>query len=340
MKVEDILTKELKELNNIYLLFGEEKLLINEFIDKFIDKFVAEQSKDFNLSFINDNNKEEFISQLINSVNQLPFNAEKRIIIVESSRAFSQQFRKEEKEKLEYLLADFPDTSIMLFKTQRSPDKRTKLYKLFKEKGEILEFTSLRSIKLNKWIKKRVAAADKKIDGQAIEFLKESFENDLQRLDMELNKLLTFIGQDDLITLAKAKAIISQDRLLAENIIFDFVDAIGTQNSSQALKLLNDMLAEGQSEIGLLMMITRQVRLMLQVKSLNRQGYSLKKMASRLQEHPYPVEKCLKQSRNFSTLELKKAMQLLFKTNLNLVTGGNKKLELELLIMQLKQLSS
>ena len=339
MKAEDVLAKGLRELENIYLLFGEENLLINEFIDRFIDKFVAEQLKDFNLSFVNDSNKEEFISKLINSVNQLPFNAEKRVVVVDSSRVFSRQFRKEEKEKLEDLLADFPSTSIMLFKAQHGPDKRTKLYRLFKERGEILEFDSLRSTKLDKWIKKRVAAVDKKINSQAIEFLKESFGNDLQRLDIELDKLITFMGQDEEITLAKAKAVISQDRLLAENIIFDFVDAIGTQDSSQALKLLNDMLAEGQSEIGLLMMIVRQIRLMLQVKSLQRQGYSLKKMASRLQEHPYPVEKCLKQSRNFSTLELKKAMQLLFATNLNLVTGADKKLELELLIMKLKQLS-
>ncbi|SJZ96706.1 DNA polymerase III subunit delta [Selenihalanaerobacter shriftii] len=337
MTYKKILNKKIINLDNVFLLFGDEEYLINEFINNFVEKFADDEFKDFNLNFIDDE-KEEFISTLINSVNQLPFMSERRIIVVKSNRIFTNKFKKKEAERMIEILGDFPETSILLFKTTNNPDKRTKLYKGFKKVGQVLEFENLKYKALDKWIKKRASELGKQINRQAIKLLENTFNDDLQRLDMELQKISTFLGDEDLITVQKVKEIISKDRLLKENIIFDFVDAIGEQNNEKALRLLNDMIADGQSEIGLLMMIARQIRLILQSKVLYREGNSAKQIASRLKQHPYPIKKCIKQGRNFSITNLETILEMLLESNVQLVTGQDKELELELLILKLKEI--
>jgi len=335
MQNEKILNQDINELSNIYLLFGDEYYLIEEFTKKFVENFVNDELKDFNLSFINDEG--EFISSLINSVNQLPFMTERRVVIFDSNRIFTNKFKKDEKERLEELLTDFPETTILLLKTSNQPDKRTKLYKRFKKLGEVLEFKSLKYKSLDEWIENRASQLGKEIERPAIKLLESTFNNELQRLSTELEKIATFIGDDKVITLSKTKKIISKDRLLKENIIFDFVDSIGKRNYGQALKLLNQIIADGQSEIGLLMMIARQIRLILQTKVLYQKGKTAKSIANRLNQHPYPIKKCIKQSRNFSILELERILEMILESNIKLVTGQDKELELELLILNIKQ---
>jgi DNA polymerase-3 subunit delta len=143
-----------------------------------------------------------------------------------------------------------------------------------------------------------------------------------------------------LIKYSDIKNIISKDRLLKENVIFDFVDAIGKQNNSQALTLLNEMIVDGHSEVGLLMMIARQIRLILQSKVLYKEGKSADQIAKRLKQHPYPIKKCIRQGRNFTISQLESILEILLEVNVNLVTGQDKELELELLIIRLGQISS
>ncbi|ADL12137.1 DNA polymerase III subunit delta [Acetohalobium arabaticum] len=337
MQYQDILEQDITDLDNLYLLIGDEEYLMKEFIDQFITEFVEEEFKDFNLDTINDSN-DGFLTKLSNSVNQLPFMVDRRITILNGERLFTNRFNKDETEDLKELLNDFAETSILLVKTTNQPDKRRKLYKAFKESGQILDFENLKYKALDEWIETRANELGNKIDSKAVKLLEKMFNNNLQRLDSELQKISTFLGSKEIMTFKKVRQIISKDRLLKENIIFDFVDAIGEQNNEQALHLLNQMINNGQSEIGLLMMIARQVRLILQCKELYQQGKKPQQIANRLNQHPYPIKKCIKQSKNFSISELEDILEQLLESNINLVTGEDKELELELLILKLGQI--
>ncbi|MBM7623134.1 DNA polymerase III subunit delta [Sporohalobacter salinus] len=337
MQYEDILQQNITELNNVYLLIGDEEYLMKEFIERFIKEFVDEKFKDFNFDMIDDKDS-DFLTKLSNSIKQLPFMADRRITILNGTRLFTNQLKKAESEGLKNLLDDFAETSILLVKTTNQPDKRRKLYKTFKKTGRVLEFENLKYKVLDKWIEKKAEELGNKIDPKAVKLLEKMFNNNLQRLDSELEKISTYLGQQEVMTLEKVRQVISKDRLLKENIIFDFVDAIGKQNSEKALHLLKQMIDNGQSEIGLLMMVVRQIRLILQSKELYRQGKSPKQIANRLNQHPYPIKKCIKQSKNFSVAELEDMLERLLDSNIKLVTGEDKELELELLILELGQI--
>ena len=130
---------------------------------------------------------------------------------------------------------------------------------------------------------------------------------------------------------------ISKDWIVKENIIFDFVDEIGRNNAAKALQLLDDILSEGTTPKQIIGMIARQIRLMLQTKLLSKEGLTVKQIAKRLKQHPYPIEKCLKQSKNFSVNSLEKGLEKLLESDYKLVTSNNDRLELELLVIELKE---
>ena len=85
-----------------------------------------------------------------------------------------------------------------------------------------------------------------------------------------------------------------------ENDIFKLIDYIGEKNSSSAIKILNDMIEEGESVLGIFAMISRQFKTVLQVKQLQLEGRSINDICQMLNVRQFVVNKALKQSRNFS----------------------------------------
>ncbi|MCK8816859.1 DNA polymerase III subunit delta [Natroniella sulfidigena] len=336
MDPKQILQKDLNQLAPVYLVYGD-NYLIKEFSEQFISTFVNQEMKDFGCDLITETS-EDFIYKIINSTQVMPFMSDKRIVVVHTTNLFSKKM--DRSESLIELLDDFPKTTRLLFVSFKKPDKRLKLYKKVASIGEALEFKELKYKRLDDWIKNKVRAEGLTISFQAIKLLESTFNNDLQRLDTELEKIITFVGPTSKKEINKQDVakVISKDQLLKENAIFDFVDAIGKKKNSQALNLLNQIMIDGGSSKQILGMIARQIRLMLQTKSLYRKNLTVKQIARKLNQHPYPIEKCLKQSKNFSMDSLEEGLEELHQTDINLVSKSNPELEMELLVLKLSQL--
>ena len=333
MDYKKVLKADMQELNSLYLLHGSDDYQIDKFVEKFIERHCAKEFKDFNLDVLTEDDNS--MVQLFNSVETLPFMVEKRVVIFHAYELLSGKTGMDE--KLFDLISDVPETTVLLLVSHKKTDKRLKLYKEIKKQGEIIKFESLKYKKLDMWIKKQVQREDYKITNRAVKLLEEAFNNNLQRLKSELEKIIIFADDTDLITKDIVEKVISKDWLVKENIIFDFVDEIGRNNTSKALNLLFDILNEGTTPKQIIGMIARQLRLMLQSKLLSKEGLTIDQIAGRLKQHPYPVEKCLKQSKNFSIENLEKALEKLLDADYNLVTGNDDQLELELLVVELKE---
>lgn len=333
MDYKKVLKADMQELNSLYLLHGSDDYQIDKFVEKFIERHCAGEFKDFNLDVLTEDDNS--MVQLFNSVETLPFMVEKRVVIFHAYELLSGKTGMDE--KLFDLISDVPETTVLLLVSHKKTDKRLKLYKEIKKQGEIIKFESLKYKKLDMWIKKQVQREDYKITNRAVKLLEEAFNNNLQRLKSELEKIIIFADDTDLITKDIVEKVISKDWLVKENIIFDFVDEIGRNNTSKALNLLFDILNEGTTPKQIIGMIARQLRLMLQSKLLSKEGLTIDQIAGRLKQHPYPVEKCLKQSKNFSIENLEKALEKLLDADYNLVTGNDDQLELELLVVELKE---
>jgi DNA polymerase-3 subunit delta len=158
-----------------------------------------------------------------------------------------------------------------------------------------------------------------RIEPAAVNVLAVYVGNDLRLLDHEIDKLLTYVGEERPITKRDAELLVGYVR---EANIFHMVDALGTRDTRRAMELVEQLLDDGQAPLYLLHMITRQFRILLQVKELLGKGTAAEDMRSLLGLHPYVLEKATQQARNFSNSQLETIYHQLLELDVAAKTGA------------------
>ena len=272
--INDIKNRNIK---NTYLFYGKEYYLIENAI-KEIKLTLNDGMIDFNLDIID--GREIALDQLISSIETLPFMDDRKIVILK-------------------------DFELLKGKKKNFSDEDEKsLVKKISKNGIVFNCDKLSDMDLFKWVKKKFDNKNVLIDNAQIMYfinqegyLDKSSEKTLSDLENEINKISSFVGKENKVT----NEIIDQlSQKKVENDIFKLIDYIGQKNSSDAMKILNDMLYEGESVFGIFSMIARQFKVIMQVRQLQIQGHTSKSIAERLKLHPFVVGKALKQTKNFS----------------------------------------
>jgi DNA polymerase-3 subunit delta len=333
-KIDKILKKKRDKLNPVYLIYGSERYLLENFLEKFLDRFVPDEIRGFNLTFLEDDDT-NFVSKMKSMVYTLPTMSPKRFVIARCNNFFKS--KNSQDEDLINVFDDFPEKTILLLLVNGKIDKRIKVNKTVKKIGNIVELNPPKYNNLDQWIKNRFNDYDKKVGRKAIKLLEEMFNNNLQRLEKEIEKIVTHSIDQELIRYEDIRDVISRDRLLKDNIIFSLTDALSEKKKNKAISTLNEMMNSGDSSLMILAMIVRQLRLLLQVKVLKKKGNNYKKIAKILKQHPYPIKKCYSQGDNFTEDELELLLERFLKANHDIVTGkySNKKMALELALLDL-----
>ncbi|MDX5639892.1 DNA polymerase III subunit delta, partial [Clostridioides difficile] len=183
----------------------------------------------------------------------------------------------------------------------------------------------LSDMDLFKWIKKSFALNDVIIDNSQIMYFIEqegyrdkSSEKTLSDLENEINKISSFVGKGNNVT---NDVIDKLSQKKVENDIFKLIDYIGEQNASNAMKILNDMIQEGESVLGIFSMIARQFKIIMQVRQLQLDGYSTKLIADKLKMHQFVVGKALKQTKNFSDDIIVEILNYILESDYKIKTG-------------------
>jgi DNA polymerase III delta subunit len=115
--------------------------------------------------------------------------------------------------------------------------------------------------------------------------------------------------------------------------IFALTDAIGARDKALAAKLLEEQFELGANEIYLLTMITRQIKIILQVRQALDLGQPSKQIITELKLNPYVAQKAIDQSRHFSLNALKIIFSKLVEIDFKIKTGqGEPQVLLGLLI--------
>lgn len=231
-----------------------------------------------------------------------PFMGEKKMIIIKNLKTKNEtnkkilDFLKTKEKKLENVLVFF---ELKEEKEKSSADNTLSRY--LKKERYLWELNPLNSRELKNWLKKYTQDEKIKIATEAINELIITTGNDLNALTNELKKLTAYknggvIEANDVKTLVKAK--------FDEN-IFNLIDAIGQKNQSRALKLISNQLASGSHPLLILKMITRQFKILLQIKEVTiNSSLNFTTLANQLRLHPYVIKKSSLQIKNFSKEKL------------------------------------
>jgi len=239
------------------------------------------------------------------SASQSGFLVSKRMIIIKN--LLLTKPKKDLAESLLELLKRLESSdNLFIFWENGQPDQRTSLFKIL-AKTKSQSFEPLSGDKLTTWIKKYIEAAGGKINQSALDLLFSFVGNDLWQLTSELDKLMAFKNYQAITTEDIQQFVTNK---LNEN-IFGLSDALAADNKKQAIKLLQEQLAVGLNEVYLLTMITRQFRILTEIKSLISQGLPQTQIASKLKLHPFIVKKSLPQAQKFTLAKLRKVYQKL-----------------------------
>lgn len=291
---EDIKNRMFKQL---YLLYGEEAYLKKQYKNK-LTKAMFPENDTVNYAYYE--GKGINPAELIDLAETMPFFAECRLIVVENSGFF-----KNASPELADYIKSMPDTARFVF-VENEVDKRGKMYKAVKEKGRVVEMSRQDEKTLLYWIAGNVKREGKQIKESTAKYLVTKTGSDMENLEKELEKLFSYTLDKTEITMQDIEDICTTQ---ITNKIFDMVEAVAVKQQKKALEYYYDLLALKEPPMRILYLLSRQFKLLLQVKELMKKGYDKAQIAKDAGLHPFVAGKYMQQCRNFKSSELRAIME-------------------------------
>lgn len=300
----------------VYLFFGEEEYLKEKALQRFKEVLLP-LAADFNLDILD--GEETDPSTVVALAENLPFMAERRVLIVKNTPWFSSKGKGKDSEEsvegkkggaesslLAYLSNPAP-TTCLIFVTREAVDRRKKLFKAVGGAGQAIDFKALKPVELVTWVNQRVKSAGKKIDPAGARALVEANGKlGLLNLENELAKLLTYIGEGQEIS---AQAVREVGVTNLEQNIFNVVDDTLAGHTAKALQGIRDLLALKEQPPRILALLSRQFRIALQVQALSQEGCPEREVAGKLGLHDFVVKKAQAQVRSIGVTRLQWALE-------------------------------
>lgn len=322
----------------VYLFFGPEGYLRKEAVNKIRDLLLSEGANDINYTVVD--GEENSLPDIINLANMTPLFAEKRVVLVKNAKFFSEAQQISPSVEIAFLnyLRSPATSTCLIFETGNNIDKRRKIYKQFTQAGKVIEFNLLKSNELTLWLEKQARIAGKSLmPGLAAEILSRT-GNSLQSILVEIQKLITYAGENKVIT---AEDVLAVTPPYPEEDVFAVVDAIGGKNPARAVEGVKRLFLQRQPPPVILGMITRQIRLILRTGEAIRSGKHAGNLASYLGVHPFVAKKMASQQKNFSRSQLIKTLHRLHALDIAVKTGQQEFLAgIEMLILDICMLKN
>ncbi|MBQ3906084.1 MAG: DNA polymerase III subunit delta [Lachnospiraceae bacterium] len=309
------------KFQNVYLLFGEERYLKKQYTEKLKNALAGDDT--MNVHFYE--GKDVPVPEIIDLAETMPFLAPRRVIFLSDTGLF-----KSGGEQLADYLAQPNETTYFVF-TESDVDKRSKLYKTVSTKGCAVEFGTQDENTLKRWVASLLAKEGKKIKESTVILFLSKTGTDMNNIQTELEKLISYCLDKEVITDEDVEAICTtrlQDR------IFDMIEAVARRQSTTALKLYYDLLALKVTPLQILAMLARQFNLLLQAKELKKRGVADKEIASKIGVPPFVVGKYLSQAKSYKSSELRVALEQCVQADQDFKTGLiNDKMAVEMIIL-------
>jgi len=287
------------------------------------------------------------LSQLNTVCETLPFLAERRLVIVRGLLGrFGPKGKPSRKkttpvpdQRNEYKsLADhingIPDSTILVLIDSGIRSNNLLLREL-SDKAEVKSFPLLRDVELRQWIQRRVVEESGSISSQAVTLLTKLVGSNLWIMASEINKLILFtsgrrIEEEDV------ERVVSHAQ---QTSVFVMVDAILEFKTDIAEQALQQLLQRGAAPAYLLVMLSRQVRMIVRVKELRNQRKTRVEIQNKLGlTSEFALRKTLEQADRYPSERLKKIYHKLLEADLSIKTGKyDAELTLNILIAELSQ---
>lgn len=225
-----------QNLHGIYVFYGEEKYLQQEYLRK-IKKIFGELSLGINYILLDENN----IDTLISDIETPAFGYEKKLIIIRDSNLFKKDCKSPMKEKFKKYVSenmDIINEAVVIVFIEEIVHKMD-LYKTVEKNAVIIETKELKPIEIKNRLKRICAMYKVQISDQNLNYLIETAGTSMQDLINEIRKLIEYAGENGEIKKEDIDKLTIKE---IQAIIFDLTDYLGTKNTEKALEVLNNLI--------------------------------------------------------------------------------------------------
>jgi DNA polymerase-3 subunit delta len=253
------------------------------------------------------------------------------------------------------LSAGLPEGNCLIL-TADTVDKRKRIYKILAEKGRILYFSEMKSEPQLKNVLIQTARSilttkGKKLSSDAWLVLGKKTGFSLRASMAALEKLVTFVGEKNMIQAEDVEAVIGKTR---EEKVFHLTAALMKKDLPGSLSTLKDLLDQGDHPVKILAILAREIRLLLHAKLLLSSGQlasyqpnmdynrfqktvypGIKLLGGSSTPHPYVIHQALIHTHHFSHERLVEYLDTLVDIDLALKTTSKEpRLMMERFLLQ------
>lgn len=183
-------------------------------------------------------------------------------------------------------------------------DQRTKFAQVLKQRALLLECKPLYANQIPAWISTEIRRFNKQISQDAARYLADIMGTELGQIAQALERLCLYVGERKLIELADVEKTIAES---SQRTLFELTDAIGNRDMARALKMLSNVLEQGEAPVRILGMVARHMRILLKAKELHGRMLNQTELASYLGVHPFFAQQYQAQAKGYQVAELREA---------------------------------
>lgn len=293
------------EISPVYCLHGEETFLIEQCLKSLIEKGLDGAPRDFNVDvfFAGDSDA----TNVKDAVEMLPMMAPRRIVVLKNADSL----KAKDLEELLPLVETPIDSTTFLILAEKI-DSRKKFFKAIEKNGVVVKLDRLPEQQLPGWIQQMSKQLGKDITPQAVELICQMVGASLLDVSNELTKLSQFIGERTRIEVEDVKQVVSHSRMES---VFGLTNAIGERDRAKALTFLAQLLDHGESEVGILALISRHLRILTLTQEALSSGLSRSQISTKVGVPSFFIQNYIDQAQRWQNRQLVEALEACLDTD-------------------------
>ena len=295
----------------IYLLYGEDEYLRNEYLKK-IKKTFGEIQLGINYVQVDENN----VSNIISDIETPAFGFASKLIIAKDTGLFKK------KNALADSLSEYLKTAnlegVELVFVENEPDKNS-LFNTISKIGEAKEFKEQKLPQLITKVKSIAKAYNVNIAENTASYFIECVGTNMSDIINELRKLIEYAGNGGTIVKEDIDALSIKK---SESIIFDLTDNLGRKKIADAIEVLHNLIYAKEPIQRILIMLYNHFKKLYIIKLAVEENKNVAQSLKLKPNQAFLVGKYQTQAKYFGKEELRSLLEELIKIDSSSKSGG------------------
>lgn len=242
-----LFNKEIREeaLVPCYFFYGEETFLAYQFVDRLKEALISPEIQDYNVERFN--LEDNSWAEVLDLARTIPFFFSPwRIIVVEIPKEKKENLPPQEQRILKDYFSSPLSKTVMVIIFSGKIKKSSALFKFFSSLSSstafLKEFKFLRDKSLYAWMDKKFLSQGKRVTQEAKIRLEELAGRDLRRVNNEIEKLVTFVGEKKVVDLDDVNQVSGWVKTFFD---WELADSLEKADFGQSVIVLNNFFKEG-----------------------------------------------------------------------------------------------